>query len=101
DLRDHCIGKLVHAIHDQLTERVRADLEGRGSKVPADATLKRMVEGHPDLFGEDAYHIDTSHLSSVCQMSMYLPKGPENDLARDLCEYGRRPAPATPRGGGG
>ncbi|MFO0802742.1 MAG: hypothetical protein U0791_06410 [Gemmataceae bacterium] len=100
ELRDHCIGKLVHAIHDQLSERVRADLEGRGHAVPPDATLTRMVEGHPELFSEDSYHIDTSHLSSVCQMSMYLPKGPENDLARDLCEYGRRLAPNI-RGGGG
>jgi len=100
DLRDHCVGKLVHAIHDQLTERVKSDLEGRGNTVPQGATLKRMVEGHPELFVEDAYHIDTSHLSSVCQMSMYLPKGPENDLARDLCEYGRRLAPNI-RGGGG
>ena len=99
DLRDHCIGKLVRAIHDQLTERVRSDLEGRGHTVPPGISLKRMVEGHPDLFGEDAYHIDTSHLSSVCQMSMYLPKGPENDLARDLCEYGRRLSPSI-RGGG-
>jgi hypothetical protein len=100
ELRDHCIGKLVHAIHDQLSERVRADLEGRGHMVPPGATLTRMVEGHPELFSEDSYHIDTSHLSSVCQMSMYLPKGPENDLARDLCEYGRRLAPNI-RGGGG
>lgn len=100
DLRDHCIGKLVHAIHEQLSERVRGDLAGRGVAVPPSATLKQMVEGHPELFGEDAYHIDTSHLSSVCQMSLYLPKGGENDLARDLCEYGRRLAPNI-RGGGG
>ena len=33
-------------------------------------------------------------------MSMYLPAGTENDLARDLCEYGRRLSP-TIRGGGG
>jgi len=100
DLRDHCIGKLVHAIHEQLTERVKADLEARGNTVPADITLGRMVAGHPELFHEDSYHIDTSHLSSVCQMSMYLPKGQENDLARELCEYGRKLAPNI-RGGGG
>ena len=100
DLRDYCIGRLVHAIHDQLTERIRGDLEGRGNPVPAGITIKRMAEGHPELFADDSYHIDTSHLSSVCQMSMYLPAGAENDLARDLCEYGRRLAPSI-RGGGG
>ena len=100
DLRDYCIGRLVHAIHEQLTERLRGDLEGRGHTVPPGASIKRMAEGHPELFGDDSYHIDTSHLSSVCQMSMYLPAGPENDLARDLCEYGRRLSPNI-RGGGG
>jgi hypothetical protein len=100
DLRDYCISRLVHAIHDQLVERVRADLQGRGVTAPEKASLKQMIEGHPELFGEDAYHIDTSHLSSVCQMSLDLPAGPENALARDLCEYGKRLSPMI-RGGGG
>lgn len=99
ELRDYCVGQLVRALHEQLTDRLRTDLEGRGTPAPADATITRMVEGHPELFGEDSYHIDTSHLSSVCQMSLYLPAGPENDMARDLCEYGRRLSPNL-RGGG-
>jgi hypothetical protein len=90
ELRDYCVGRLVRAIHAQLTERIRNDAEGRGIKLPADASITRIVESHPELFAEDSYHIDTSHLSSVVQMSTYLPKGPENDLARELCEYGRR-----------
>jgi hypothetical protein len=90
DLRDYCVGRLVRALHAQLTERLRGDAEGRGLTVPADATIKQIVEAHPELFAEDSYHIDTSHLSSVVQMSTYLPPGPENDLARELCEYGRR-----------
>lgn len=100
DLRDYCVGKLVRSLHEQLVERVRSDLEGRGTPAAAGTTLKQMCEAHPELFGEDAYHIDTSHLSSVCQMSMYLPAGEENALARDLCEYGRRLSPGI-RGGGG
>lgn len=100
ELRDYCIGRLVHAIHQQLTERLRGDLEGRGTTVPAGLSIKRMAEEYPELFTDDSYHIDTSHLSSVCQMSMYLSPGAENDLARDLCEYGRRLSPNI-RGGGG
>lgn len=90
DLRDYCVGRLVRALHEQLLERLRNDAEGRGIKLAADATITRIVEGHPELFAEDGYHIDTSHLSSVVQMSTYLPKGPENDLARELCVYGRK-----------
>jgi hypothetical protein len=52
-----------------------------------------MLEAHPELMADDAYHIDTSHLSSVVQMSTYLPAGPENRLAQELCVYGRLLAP--------
>jgi hypothetical protein len=90
DLRDYCVGRLVRALHAQLTERLRNDAEGRGLKLTVDASITRIVADHPELFAEDSYHIDTSHLSSVVQMSTYLPKGPDNDLARQLCEYGRR-----------
>jgi hypothetical protein len=90
DLRNHCVGRLVRALHEQLSERLRSDLEGRGISVPADATITRMVEDHPEIFAEDSYHIDTSHLSSVVQMSTYLPPGKDNALARELCIYGRR-----------
>lgn len=93
ELRDYCVGRLVRAIHAQLSERLRGDLEARGTPEPESATITQMVERHPEVFGEDAYHIDTSHLSSVVQMSTYLPAGPENVLARDLCEYGRRLSP--------
>jgi hypothetical protein len=90
ELRDYCVGRLVRAIHAQLTERIRNDAEGRGIKLPPNASITRIVTDHPELFADDSYHIDTSHLSSVVQMSTYLPKGPDNDLARELCEYGRR-----------
>lgn len=90
DLRDYCVGRLVRALHEQLSERLRADADGRGLKVPVGATIAQIVEAHPELFAEDSYHIDTSHLSSVVQMSTHLPKGSENDLARELCTYGRK-----------
>src|SRR5262249_19172662 len=75
-LRDYCVGRLVRALHAQLSERVQGDLEARGWPVPPDATLTDIVQGYPQLYADDAYHIDTSHLSSVAQMSLYLPAGP-------------------------
>jgi hypothetical protein len=93
DLRDHCVGRLVRALDAQLTERLRTDLEGRGIAVAADATIPQLLEAHPEVMADDAYHIDTSHLSSVVQMSTYLPAGPDNKLAQELCEYGRLLAP--------
>jgi len=93
DLRDYCVGRLVRALSEQLGERLRADAGGRGLQVPSGATISEIVEAHPELFAEDSYHIDTSHLSSVVQMSTYLPAGPENALARELCVYGRKLSP--------
>jgi hypothetical protein len=93
DLRDYCVGRLIRALHSQLSERLRGDLEARGATVSPQATLTQMVEEHPELFAEDSYHIDTSHLSSVVQMSTHLPTGPDNALARELCAYGRKLSP--------
>jgi hypothetical protein len=93
DLRDYCVGRLVRALHFQLHERLQSDLAARGVVVSAGTTITRILDDHPELFVEDSYHIDTSHLSSVVQMSTYLPPGPENDLARELCAYGCKLSP--------
>lgn len=93
-LRDYCYGRLVRALHGQLLDRLRTDLERRGCPAPAETTVSELVARHPEVFADDAYHIDTSHLHSVVQMSIELPAGPENELAQELCEYGRRLSPA-------
>ena len=93
DLREYCITNLARALHAQLSERLRNDLTGRGVSVPDGATIPQMVELDPALFADDAYHIDTSHLSSVVQMSTNLPPGEGVNFARELCAYGRKLAP--------
>jgi hypothetical protein len=98
DLRDYCVGRLVRALQEQLTERLLSDLTARGLTVSPQATIPQIVELHPELFDDGAYHIDTSHLSSVVQMSTYLPPGPDNSLARELCVYGRKLSPGLQGG---
>lgn len=93
ELRDYCVTNLARALHAQLAERLRNDLAGRGVTVPPDATIAQMVKAHPELFADDAYHIDTSHLSSVVQMATNLPPGEGVNLARELCAYGRKLSP--------
>ncbi|AWM39481.1 hypothetical protein GobsT_21890 [Gemmata obscuriglobus] len=93
DLRDYCVARLATALHAQLTERLTSDLTARGVALTEPLPVARLVELHPDLFAEDAYHIDTSHLSSVVQMSTHLAPGPALDCARGLCAYGRKLAP--------
>src|SRR5439155_12279601 len=56
-----------------------------------ETTVRDIMEsGSDELFAVDFYHIEVSHLSSVVQMSGELPAGPELDLARELCAYGRK-----------
>lgn len=93
DLRDYCVERLATALHAQLTERLVTDLAARGAAPKEGLPVAQLVEAHPDLFAEDAYHIDTSHLASVVQMSTHLPPGPALDCARGLCAYGRKLAP--------
>lgn len=93
ELRDYCIRKLVHALHDQLTDRLRGELEGRTIFLPAKAGLPELLKLAPDLFADDLYHIDVSHLSSVVQLAAQLPGGEELDLAIELCDYGKNLSP--------
>jgi hypothetical protein len=90
DAKQHCIRALVKSLYGQLRERLKADVEARGGAVPDAQSVGEIVAAHPELFDEGAYHIDTSHLSSVCQFALELDACPERKLARDLCAYGER-----------
>ena len=89
-LREYCVRRLVRALSEQLVERLRNDLRSHGLDASG-TTVPELLRD--ELFGEDLYHIDVSHLSSVVQMAMQLPPGPELDLARGLCAYGVRLSP--------
>jgi hypothetical protein len=99
--RSHCIRTLVRALYRELRERIAADVERRQgelppeAKAPADAggVVRKLLAGRDWLFEDDFYHVDVSHLSSVVQMSINLSACPELELARELCEYGRRLSP--------
>jgi hypothetical protein len=88
--KQHCIRSLVRSLYGQLLERLKSDLESRGVTVPKDATVGGLVASHPELFEEGAYHIDTSHLSSVVQFALEMDASPERKMAREVCAYGER-----------
>ncbi|OWK34682.1 hypothetical protein [Fimbriiglobus ruber] len=92
-VREYCVKRLVRALHEQLLERLRGDLEARGTPAATDATIPQILAVHPDICADDAYHIDVSHLSSVVQLAIQLSRCPELELARDLCEYGVKLSP--------
>jgi hypothetical protein len=98
EVRQHCIQALVRALYAELRDRLAAEIERHEGRPPQEAeappgmggVVRRLMAGRDWLFEEGSYHIDTSHLSSVVQMSVHLTPCAELDLARELCHYGRR-----------
>jgi hypothetical protein len=98
DVRQHCLQALARALYAELRERLTAEIERQEGKPPAEAAeppgtpgvVRCLIAGRDWLFGDDFYHIDVSHLSSVAQMSLHLTPCPELGLARELCAYGQR-----------
>jgi hypothetical protein len=90
EAKQECIKLLVRALHEQLLERLISEIIDRGDTIPATDSVLDVIFGRPYLFANDAYHIDTSHLSSVVQMSLELLRGEELKMARGLCAYGEK-----------
>jgi hypothetical protein len=98
EVRQYCIRALVRALYYELRGRLANEIEARfsippdGAGAPPDTPgiVRKLIADRDWLFEDEAYHIDTSHLSSVVQMSMNLPTCPELELARELCAYGAK-----------
>jgi hypothetical protein len=94
EVRTYCIKRLVRALHAELRERLLAEIAHREGQPPQAATIPELLASRDWLFEEEfAYHIDVSHLSSVVQLAVHLPPGPELELARELCAYGQKLSP--------
>jgi hypothetical protein len=93
DVREYCIKGLVRALYEQVRERLTTEITAREGKPPTTPKVRDLIAGRDWLFAEDCYHVDTSHLSAIVQMSIELTPCPELDLARELCDYGQRLCP--------
>jgi hypothetical protein len=93
EVRDYCIKRLVRALHNELRERLSAEIARQEGKPPEASSVSALIAGRDWLFQEDYYHIDVSHLGAVIQMSVHLGPGEELALARGLCVYGQKLSP--------
>lgn len=100
EVRAYCVAKLTRALYEQLQERLRTAVEEHEGKAPpTGATIGELIAGRDWLFADGLYHTDVSHLASVAQMAPYLSAGPELELMRQLCLYGRKLGPQLQQGG--
>jgi hypothetical protein len=93
EVRQYCVKGLVRALYDQLRLRLVEDIARREGKAPAEETIAALMAGRDWLFEDEFSHIDVSHLASIVQMSISLPPCAELQMARELCDYGRRQKP--------
>jgi hypothetical protein len=107
DVKQYCVKALVRTLVAELRGRVQYDIEQREGKLPEMASsppetpgvLRQLLVGRESMFGEESYHIDLSHLSSVVQMATMLPPSPELELARDAVAYGTLLSPKLVQAG--
>src|SRR6266849_7347007 len=79
EVRQYCVRKLVHALYDELCERLAGEITRREGKDPraglSKPSVTKLMAGRDWLFEEEFAHIDVSHLSAVVQMSIQLDPG--------------------------
>jgi hypothetical protein len=93
EVRQYCVKGLVRALYEQLRVRLADDITHREGKAPTEQTIRALMAGRDWLFEDEFSHIDVSHLGAIVQMSVSLSPCPELEMARELCEYGRRQKP--------
>ncbi len=82
--------QLVEHVHAELMATLKADIEQQQGTAPTESTLQELVADRDWLFGEHAYHIDTSHLAATVRFSRLLEDPEHLRLGEDLTQYGRR-----------
>ena len=80
---------LLDHVHAELFNNVKSDNAHRSEAEPEESTLKDLVADREWLFGEHAYHIDTTHLASTTRFSRVLEDEASLRKALDLTHYGR------------
>ena len=81
---------LVEQLHRELLASLRHDIQRQQGTPPTEQTIAELVAERDWLFGEFAYHVDTTHLASVMRCARVVDDPKTLELARDMTEYGRR-----------
>lgn len=88
--RAECARLLVDQLTKELTENIQRAIESVEGKPAEAATLGELVQGRDWLFEGANYYADTSHVSSIVQMSTQWDDRETLRKVVDLTEYGRR-----------
>jgi len=81
---------LVGHLHKELYENLAGEVQREEGSAPQEKTIRELVADRDWLFSDNAYHIDTSHLSMVVRFARWVTNPHYLKLALDMTEYGRR-----------
>lgn len=95
-----CAEALVRHLHEHLVVNLRDEVARRGQPLPPEGTtIADLIAGRDWLFGDDAYHLDTSHLAAVVRIAPMVTDPAALRLAVGLTDYGRRLSDRHRQGG--
>ena len=91
--RQEVAALLVRHLHGELLRNLKGDIERREGTEPAGAEIAPLLATRPEIFENDNYHVDTTHLASVVRFAVVCDDRDALRMALDLTEYGRRLSP--------
>ncbi len=80
---------LVRTLHSELLGNLKSSVRRREGTAPSTGSISELIAGRDWLFEGNTYYIDTSHVSSVVQLSPRLEDRASLSLALELTDYGR------------
>ncbi len=88
--RQDCAHLLAENVHSELVANIKYAIRQKEGKEPEGDDLAALVDGREWLFEGNAYYLDTSHVSSLVQMSPSIERDDTLALLYGMSEYGRR-----------
>jgi hypothetical protein len=94
DSRRGCAALLVAELYRQLRDNLEHEVRRRNPLLEPGLSIRELIAGRDEVFAEDAYHIDVSHLNAVVRFARSLDRdSPELKQAVQLAQYGSRLSP--------
>ena len=88
--RSESLQLLIKSLYADLVSSLKATVARQEGDQPDSNSLAEILEGRDWLFGNNGYHIDTSHLNSVVRFSLEVTDRETLASAVELADYGSR-----------
>lgn len=88
-----CAALLVRHVYRELHGNLRGHLAKLTGSAPTDLSVLELINQHPELLADGAYHLDVSHLASAMRYARLLTDPGLVTKALEMAEYGARLPP--------